>query len=431
MLSLRTVARGVVVTGLIAAFAAQASAQDAVSFKGKRVKLIIGSSPGGGTDNSGRLVARYIGKFLPGNPSIIVQNMPGAGGTTALGYMSHRSKPDGLTFTISSQTTMDPLIFRSPNMQYKPEEFPLIGSINRGGIIMFVHPRAKDRLKDKKAQPVVVGNIGPVPRSSLMPALWGIEYLGWNAKWVTGYPGTSDLMLAYDRGEVDLTATGTMRLLKERMAKKQLIILNQSGSYEKGKVVGRPEFGNAPVFYNEMQKVTMPELAKKGLDYWLALSDLDKWFGLVPRTPQNIVNIYRTAFDKMFEDKEFLSSGVAMSEGFVAKGWKDTEILARKLINTDAATLDFLKAMMSNQNMKVLKGKPVQKVSAVLSDVQRGGRVLVFKVKGKDSKARVSGSSTAVSVAGKKSKRSALKPGMKCVIAYTGPGSQAKSVSCN
>ncbi len=339
--------------GLMALSAAQALAQDSVSFKNKKVKLVIGSRAGGGNDVHGRIVAKYIGRYLPGNPSVIVQNMPGAGGTTALGFLTHQVKPDGLTFTISSQVTMDPLIFRRKNMRYKPEDFPLLGGMNRGGIIMFIHPRAKDRLFDKKAKPVVIGNVGPVPRASLMPALWGIEYLGWNAKWVTGYPGTSNMMLAYDRGEVDLTATGTMRLIKEKLQKNELFILNQSGTLENSKIVGRPEFGNAPVFYNQMQKVKMPEVSKKALDYWFAQSYLDKWFGLVPRSPAPVVATYRAAFDKLFADPDYLKTAKDASQGFKATHWKDLERLARILFETSPETLAFVKDMMRKQGLKV------------------------------------------------------------------------------
>jgi hypothetical protein len=348
MFALRTL----IVIGFMAALIPQATAQGAVSFKDKQIKLLIGSATGGGTDNTGRLVARYIGKFLPGDPTVIVQNMPGAAGITALGFFAHRVEPDGLTFTISSQTTMDPLIFRRPNIGYDPKAFPLIGSVNRGGILFFVHPKAKDRLYDKKAEPVVIGNIGPIPRASLMPGLWGIEYLGWNARWVTGYPGTADLMLAYDRGEVGMSATGDLRLLESRIKKNELVVLNQSGTFEDGKVVGRPEFGDAPVFYNQMLEVKMPGVSKQALDYWLALGDLDKWFGLVPGTPDTIVTAYRTAWDKMTADKEFRTAAKSMSDEFDAKGWKDTEALAHTLTNTPPEALEFIKGLIRKQGMK-------------------------------------------------------------------------------
>ena len=350
MIKRRALISGMILAGFMAALTSPAAAQD---FKGKQIKLLIGSATGGGTDTTGRLVARYLGKFLPGNPSVIVQNMPGAAGVTALGFFAHRVEPDGLMFTISSQTTMDPLVYRRPNIGYDPQAFPLLASVNRGGILFFVHPSAKDRLYDKKAEPVAIGNIGATPRTSLMPALWGIEYLGWNGKWVSGYPGTAEVMLAYDRGEISMTATGEMKLLEDRIKKNQVVILNQSGAYEDGKVVPRPEFGDAPVFYNQMKDVKMPEVSTQALDYWLALSGLDKWFGLPPKTPDNIVAVYRAAFDKMFADQEFMTSASSTTEEFNPKGWKDTEALAHKLTNTSPEALEFLKTLMRKQGFTV------------------------------------------------------------------------------
>jgi len=92
--------------------------------------------------------------------------------------------------------------------------------------------------------------------------------------------------------------------------------------------------------------------------------------------------------------------------------------------------LEFLKGLMGKQGMQVVKAKPVKNVSSILSEGQRGGRVIVFDVMGKSSRARISSSRTNVSVAGKKVKRGELKPGMSCEIAYSGSGSQAKSVTC-
>src|SRR6266567_5805094 len=89
-----------------------AAAQGAVSFKGKTVTLLIGSDPGGGTDASGRLIALHLRKYLPGEPNIVVQNMPGASGITALNYFVHRTQPDGLTVIMGSISMVDPMNFR-------------------------------------------------------------------------------------------------------------------------------------------------------------------------------------------------------------------------------------------------------------------------------------------------------------------------------
>jgi tripartite-type tricarboxylate transporter receptor subunit TctC len=88
------------------ATATGAAAQD-VSFKDKHVTMIIGYAAGGGTDASGRLIAQFIGKYLPGQPNIVVRNQPGADGMTALNYMVQQTKPDGMTITMGSSTQVD------------------------------------------------------------------------------------------------------------------------------------------------------------------------------------------------------------------------------------------------------------------------------------------------------------------------------------
>src|SRR4051812_12510069 len=80
----------------------EASSQGAISFKGKTVTMIVGSEPGGGTDASGRAIAPYLRKYLPDEPNVVVQNMPGASGITALNYFVNRTQPDGLTVIMGS-----------------------------------------------------------------------------------------------------------------------------------------------------------------------------------------------------------------------------------------------------------------------------------------------------------------------------------------
>ena len=86
----------VIVTG------GSALANEPVSFKGKTVTMIIGFAGGGGTDIAGRLIAAHLGKYLPGQPNVIVQNMPGAEGMTAMNFFGNQAKPDGLTITMGS-----------------------------------------------------------------------------------------------------------------------------------------------------------------------------------------------------------------------------------------------------------------------------------------------------------------------------------------
>src|SRR5712691_6278417 len=109
-----------------------------LSFKGKTITMIVGSEAGGGTDASGRLIAPYLRRHLPGEPSIVVHNMPGASGITSLNYFAQRTPPDGLTVMMGSISTIDPVVYRNSSAQYDPKTFRIVGGIGRGGSIIFI-----------------------------------------------------------------------------------------------------------------------------------------------------------------------------------------------------------------------------------------------------------------------------------------------------
>src|SRR3954449_6247007 len=104
-----------------------AQAQEAASFAGKQVTMIIGSAPGGGTDTPGRVIANFIAAHLPTKPSVIVRNIPGAQGVTAMNHFVKQVAPDGLTITMGSTTQADPLFYRKPTALFDTTKFHIIG----------------------------------------------------------------------------------------------------------------------------------------------------------------------------------------------------------------------------------------------------------------------------------------------------------------
>src|SRR5262249_13527920 len=189
---------------------AAARAHAPVSFRGKTIVVIVGSPAGGGTDASARLIASLMANYLPGKPAVLVRNIPGAQGITAMNYFVKQVAPDGLTVIMASTTQADPLLYRKPQAQFDPTTFGFVGGVGRGGTVLLPRKEAEMRLHDKRAGPAVMGALGGVPRSGMQITAWGIEFLGWNAKWVLGYRGTSDLMIALERGEIDMTSTANL-----------------------------------------------------------------------------------------------------------------------------------------------------------------------------------------------------------------------------
>ena len=327
-----------------------AAAQD-VSFAGKSITMIIGYAPGGGTDTSGRLIAQYLAKYLPGSPNVVVENRPGADGVTAMNYFYQQVKPDGLTLTMASSTQGDPVVYKQPQVKYDPTKLEIIGGIGRGGSTVVIRKDAEERLLDKSKPPVIMGAVGGVPRSGMQTTAWGIDLLGWNAKWVVGYPGTNDLFVALERGEIDMTASSNLFQVAKLLETGKIKVLTQTGTLTDGKILPRTEFGDVPVFPNQVQGKAANPLQEKGFGYWYSLVMLDKWLALPPGTPEPVLKAYRDAFARMTRDAEFIEKGKKMSEDFEPQQGVDVEGLLKILGNTTPDALDYIKQMLKGQGI--------------------------------------------------------------------------------
>lgn len=182
---------------------APAQAADADHFyAGKTIRMLVGYPPGSTFDNYARLATRHMGRHIPGNPTMIVQNMPGAGGLTATSNAANVATPDGLTLAlINPINAMDPLL--NPDLaKFDARQFKWIGSMNSEvGTCAFWNETIRS-LDDLKSQPVTLGATGPSSGSTLdAKAVSGL--LGLNFKLVLGYPGLNDVRLAAEHKEVD------------------------------------------------------------------------------------------------------------------------------------------------------------------------------------------------------------------------------------
>ena len=329
-----------------------ALAQGAPSFEGKTVTLIISSAPGGGTDTFARVVALFMEKYLPGSPNVVVRNLPGAGGITAMNYMVQQVAPDGLTFVTAGNTMADPLSYRKQQSHFNPGEFGIIGGAGRGGEVLLINKDAEKRLTDKSAAPVVMGSLGGIPRSGMQMTAWGIEFLGWNAKWVIGYRGTNELMLALERGEIDMTATGNIFHIDKMVGTGKFNILVQSGALRNNEIGPRPDFGDAPVMSKLLEGKIADPLAGKAFLYWSSIAVTDKWMALPPKTPQAMIEAYRAAYGKTMQDPDFIERGKKTSEDFVPMTSADVEHLIRQLSTLPPEATDYMTVVLRKQGLQ-------------------------------------------------------------------------------
>jgi tripartite-type tricarboxylate transporter receptor subunit TctC len=177
-------------------------------YQGKTLTVIVGYAPGGGVDASARAITRHIGRFIPGHPNIVVQNMEGAAGIVSLNHLDRRVAPDGLTLAIPGRSWYIEAIVRRASIGIDPTRLTYIGSPGEVSAAGFVHARtgitsyAALKLASK---PVTFGALGATTPTAMAPALLAAN--GAPVKVVLGYVSTARVLLALEQGEIDGTFT--------------------------------------------------------------------------------------------------------------------------------------------------------------------------------------------------------------------------------
>lgn len=435
-----------ILTPFLAVFAllwttAPVSSQE-VSFAGKRIDVIIGNVPGGGTDGTSRLVGRFFEKYLPGNPRMNYRNMPAGHGIQAVNYFANTAKRDGTAWIGGSVTYTDANTLRKAQVEYDPRRFNFIGGVNRGGSVVMIRKEKLANLTNPSAPPVIVGSASGQDTWAEMIAL-AQGVLGWNVRFVIGYQSAGAMSLAARRGEIDAFGTSTGNLLRQTEKAGGFAYLAQIGTMRDGRITARQEYPAAPTSA-ALFEGKLTGLAREAADVWIRSNLVDKWFALPPGTPAPIVAAYRAGFDRAFKDSEFLAAGKRQfSEDFSRQSGTEIAALIESTSYPRKEVHDFLTDVkvkaglpaepLSDEQLAELRkklAKPETTVEAVLDEVRREGRSVVFKQGGASQTASVSTSGTKVVIAGKSAKRGALKAGMACRISYAGDGSQASSLDC-
>lgn len=331
-------------------------AGEPVSFKDKTITMIIPTTAGGSTDLSARLFAKFFGDYLPGKPSVIAQNVPGGHGVTALNYIAQQVAPDGMTMTMSSNSQVDPINYRAPQAKYDPLSFQIIGSIGIGHNVMIIRSDALPRLKDKSKPPVTMGSVSGAPRSGMRMTIWGTEFLGWNTKWVVGYPGSTDLLVALERGEIDMTSFPSSYVADRLTDTSKYKVIYQDGLVENPAPSGRADVDNAPLFTEAMKRKIKDPKIEAAYTYWRA-STLFKWLALPPKTPDAIRDTYREAFLKITADPQFKAQAQEALEGFTVNSPAETVRMIHDLAVTSDEALDTMDALMRKQGLNTASGK--------------------------------------------------------------------------
>ena len=171
-------------------------------YRGKTITSVVPFGPGGGYGIYNQIMARHLGRFIPGNPTIVAQYMPGAGGITANNYMFNLAKRDGLVMAMVSDSVALASVIDADKIRYKVNDFVWLGAIERVNNVTAVRADSGiKKLEDLKEKSIVLGGSGPGSPTSLLPALmrWLQNY---NIKTVEGYEGINPMFIAMDRNEI-------------------------------------------------------------------------------------------------------------------------------------------------------------------------------------------------------------------------------------
>lgn len=285
----------------VAATSALAQGNETVAqfYAGKQIRVIVSSEPGGGYDVYARALVKHMGRFVPGAPSFIAQNMPGAGGITATNHLYNVAARDGTVMANIQRGVPFTQMMGQPGPRFEPAKFNWIGSLNNEIGLMVVRADAGVRnLKEAQEKEVIIGGSGPNDTEVSPTVLNAI--IGTKFKIISGYPSSSAIVLAIERNEVQGFSSSYSALLSRNpqwLREKKVILLVQN-SLKK-----HPDLPDVPLA-NEFAKT--PE-DKQVLDFMNARQIIGRPFLMPPEVPADRVAAMRRAFDQMVADKEFVA----------------------------------------------------------------------------------------------------------------------------
>jgi tripartite-type tricarboxylate transporter receptor subunit TctC len=292
----------IAIAATLAAIPATAWAQSPAEFyKGKNVDVMVGYSAGGGYDVYARMLARYMGKHIPGNPTMVVKNMDGAGSLRLANALYNAMPKDGTVFgTIARGGAFDPLLGNKA-AQFDASKFSWIGSANdEVSVCVAWHTSGVTKIEDTFEKELVVGGTGPSADTDQFPRIVN-GVLGTKMKIVTGYPGGNDVSLAMERGEVQgrcgWSWSSVIATRKDWYDGKKVNVLVQLALQK------HEDLPNVPLI---LDLAKTPE-QKQILTLVFARQALGRPFVAPPGVPADRLAALRKAFMDTMKDPEFLA----------------------------------------------------------------------------------------------------------------------------
>ncbi|WP_102107959.1 Bug family tripartite tricarboxylate transporter substrate binding protein [Oceaniglobus roseus] len=343
--------------GAAASFMLAGAASAEVSFEGKTIEWIIPFSAGGGSDTWARFNAPLLGKYLPGQPTVVVVNEPGGGSTKGTNLFAARAKPDGLTILGTSGSTQFPYLLGDPRVRYEYADWKIVMASPTGGVVYtspstgVTSPEEIGKLADQK---LIYASQGATSLD-LVPLL-GFKLMGLDVQHVFGFKGRGDGRLAFERGETNIdyqTSSAYIKNVQPLVEAGTAVPLFSWGVLdENGNLTRDPTFPDLPHFGEAYEMITGK--APEGPEYdayfafFTAGFPAQKMVFLPAGTPQEIVDAYQAAVEAMKADPEYQANKEAVlgtyeqvtgqaAQALFEKGTQITPELRKQVVDMLAA----------------------------------------------------------------------------------------------
>jgi tripartite-type tricarboxylate transporter receptor subunit TctC len=322
------------------------AAAQADFYKGKTVELVISTGAGGGLDSNGRIVARHLAKHIPGEPTIVPKNMPGAGHIRAANYVFSQAPKDGTTIgTFIPIFVMAQVLERSKSIQFNPADFQWLMSTSSSNSTVYVWSATGVKtIDDAIRRQVIMGGTGVGSYTVIYPTVMN-SMLGTKFKLVTGYQSTTDIGIALERGEIEGRAGNNFNSLKsehpEWLSGSKINLLAQVG------LDRDPEFPNVPL----ITEVAKTDDARQILQFLSTDIVIGRPFVTSPGVPADRVAILRKAFDEMLKDRAFLDDATKAGIDISPVGGVRIQKIVADFMNTSADIVTKAKLAMEPKDM--------------------------------------------------------------------------------
>ena len=321
-------------------------AQQTPFYKDKTIRIIVGFTSGGLYDQYARLLARHMGKYIPGNPNIIVQNMPGAGSLTSTNFVYSVAKPDGLTLGMpGSGIYLDQLLGRK-EASFDVAKLAWIGSIDQRDLVLYMKADAPwksiEDVMNAKEQPKC-GATGTSDLTSILTSIMD-ETLGVKFQEVRGYPGGVEIDLALEKGEIHCRGTG----ITTHFAREPYFTWHKTGFDRHVIQTGAkkdPRLADAPTLVELMDKRKTSAFSRSVAQVMLVSATLGRPMMATPGTPPERVKTLREAYLKAFNDPEVAQEAKKSRLDLQALPGAEVETQIREVMNQPKDVVERVKKL--------------------------------------------------------------------------------------